>query len=161
MTKRARTDKRQTKPDTGIAKVDAPMSDGRTVSFPIKEEIRDLLNARPHPTDQAYKERIEAFKRQQEAEQRDVDASQYTTAELEANRYSGYRVNHLAGKFEIWCLGHVAASERISRVMKNPGIIADLHEKAFSTNGTVVELDLPTQQEGIPDVNIQGGRKIN
>ncbi len=157
MSKKARLDKRQTKPDTGIAKVDAPMSDGRTVSFPIKEEIRDLLNKRPHPTESAYRERVDAIAHSLAAEKK-VDASQYTAAELEANRYSGYRVNHLAGKFEVWCLGRVAASERISRVMTNPGIIADLHEKAFSTTGTVIEVDLPAQQEVTPDADSERGR---
>lgn len=135
MTKHKRTDKRQTKPDTGIAIIPAPMSDGSTKNFPLKEAVRDAFNKRPHPSERKHQENVP------------VDASRMTTQELEAGNYSGYRVNHLKGTFEIWCIGRVAASERIDRVKKNPGVIADMHERAFSTAGSIVNVDLEVKTE--------------
>lgn len=132
MTRKVRIDRRQTKKDTGVAIVPAPMSTGEIKSFPLREEIRDILNKRPHPSDSKPTINIQI----------PVDSSRMTTQELEAGNYSGYRVNHLKGTFEIWVLGRVAVSERASRVQKNPGIIADMHERAFSTTGSVVDVDV-------------------
>lgn len=147
-TKKARLDKRQTKPDIGIAKIDAPMSDGSVKSFEMKEAVRDALNKMPHPSD----------RRKARQEEIPVDASKYTTEELERNRYSGYRLNALKGTFEIWVLGRVAISERASRVQRNPALIADMHERAFATTGSIVEVEIPTYDKD-PEAPAESAQK--
>lgn len=128
MVKKARIDKRQTKPDSGTAIVDAKMSTGEVRKFPISESVRDALNKRPHHT-----ERVKPF-----------DPNTATTNELQNRRYSGFRINHFTNQVELWCLGIVAGQRRLDLVEKNPRLLADLHEEAFSTNGSIITADLDT-----------------
>ena len=140
--KTVRTDKRQTKPDDGIATIPAPMSTGATVNFKMREEIRDALNNLGHPTDSKWKERRALI-----AKQTGVDAALLSTQQCEEMQYSGYRMNQLKDTFEIWILGRVVESERASRIRANPAVIADMHERAFATVGSIVDVDLPVKTE--------------
>lgn len=122
--KKKREDKVQTKKDTGIAKIDAPMSNGSTVSFPMEEAVRDALNktrGRPRPP---------AF-----------DANKATTQELENMKYSGYRINHFTNEMELWIVGKVAVRKNATVVANNPGLLAAMHEEAFATVGSIISID--------------------
>lgn len=140
--KTIRADKRQTKPDTGIAVIPAPMSTGQTVNFKMREEMRDALNKLGHPTDSKWKERRELI-----AKQTGIDAALLTSQQCEQLDYSGYRMNKLKDTFEIWILGRVVESERASRIRADPSIIATMHERAFATIGSIVDVDLPVKTE--------------
>lgn len=114
-----RVDKRQTKPDAGIARI------GPDGLLPIREELRD------HLAKQNYDERIP---------QR-FDPNTATTEDLQRLQFSGIRINTLTGKTEAWMIGKIVGEESTEAIRKNPAVFASFHERCFQTNGTVVMLD--------------------
>ena len=68
------------------------------------------------------------------------NADMATTQELVDARWSGIRVNHLNGMTEIWAAGRMLADEKTDKIAANPSYLANLHERAFSTNGTIVDV---------------------
>lgn len=67
-----------------------------------------------------------------------------TTKELEEHQFSGYRVNIFTQDVELWCVGRLMEKEKLSRIQAKPSLLATMHEKAFQTNGTVLEVDADT-----------------
>jgi len=118
------------KKDTGIAKIDAKMSTGEIKSFPLDEAVRDALNklqGRP-------------------ARRLGFDPNNVTTKELEDNHFSGYRLNSFVNRIELWCDGKVLSQRDATRAANNPGILAEMHEEAFHTVGSIVEVDVQLPQ---------------
>lgn len=70
------------------------------------------------------------------------DPNQATTRELEDHRFSGFRVNVFTNDVELWCLGRIAVRKNMSEVERDPGVLAAMHEEAFSTTGTVIEVPM-------------------
>jgi len=120
--------KRRVKRDAGIAIVDAKMSTGQTKSFKIQEAVRDALNK----------------KAQNREFKVDVRGSfdNMTTQELEQHQFSGFRLNHLSNRIELWVLGMIACSERADRAARDPRVLANMHEKVFATKGSIIEMDI-------------------
>ena len=75
--------------------------------------------------------------------QRELDtrSTHQTTKDLEEQGFSGFRVNEFTRDVELWLLGRVAARERCIDCAKNPALLANMHERVFSTNGTIVAVD--------------------
>lgn len=69
-------------------------------------------------------------------------ADSWTTKECEEKRFSGIRVNRLNGMTEIWAAGKIMAQANTQRIGRNPQLLATLMEEAFSTNGSIVEIDV-------------------
>jgi hypothetical protein len=118
------------KKDTGIARIDAKMSTGATVSFPMQESTRDILNklqGRAKPSTS-------------------FDPNKATTKELEDNHFSGYRLNSFVNQIELWCYGKVLVKRNADLAAKNPGVLAEMHEEAFNTIGSIVQVELLTPQ---------------
>jgi hypothetical protein len=122
------------KKDTGIAKVDAKMSTGEIKSFPMQEEIRDILNKLEGrlPGNLGF------------------DPNNATTKELEDNHFSGYRLNVFVNQIELWCNGKILTTRNAQAAAANPGILAEMHEEAFHTVGSIVAVELQTQKEQPP-----------
>lgn len=118
------------KKDTGIAKVDAKMSTGEVKSFPMDEAVRDALNK--------LKGRLLG--------NLGFDPNKATTKELEDNHFSGYRLNEFTNQIELWCNGKILVKRNAQVAAANPGILAEMHEEAFHTIGSIVEVELQTEQ---------------
>jgi len=69
-------------------------------------------------------------------------SDQYTTQDCEQNQFSGIRINKLSNMVEIWCLGKKLLERNYQQVANNPGLLATMHEEAFNTTGTVLEIEL-------------------
>lgn len=69
-------------------------------------------------------------------------ADNWTSAECEEKKFSGIRINKLNGRTEIWCVGMLKVSRNTQQVANNPGLLATMHEEAFATRGTVLEIEL-------------------
>jgi len=137
------------KKDIGIAKVDAKMSTGEVKSFQMDEAVRDALNklqGRPS----SYKSH-------------NFDPNKATTKELENNHFSGYRHNVFVNQIELWCYGKVLAKRNAQSAANNPGILAEMHEEAFHTVGSIVavELELPDQSKEAQMIISGGKEKLN
>ena len=66
----------------------------------------------------------------------------WTTKDCEEKRYSGYRNNTFTGMIELWVAGKIRAQRHSQDVERNPHLVATMHEEAFATVGSVVELDV-------------------
>lgn len=135
MGKKTRTDKRQTEKDTGIATVDAKMSTGEIKQFRIAEETRDALN-----------------KLSQKTPEKGFDFDNATAKELEDIQFSGFRLNKLSNELELWALGRILSRRNAQLATSNPGIIAQMHEEAFHTVGSIVTVD-PVEPATKPPFN--------
>lgn len=118
--KKKREDRRQTAPDTGIARFQS--------GHLIREETRDVLAA------------------QDWSKPRNL-AVIATSQELKYRGWSGIRHNTFTNDIEIWLLGRIAARENYNRILTNPELVATLHEKAFSTVGSILVIDDPKAKE--------------
>lgn len=127
--------RRRLKKDTGIATIKSTDSKGKTTYFQMEEAVRDALQARNW--NEAPKPRLGV--------KSEPDWDTMTTAELQENRYSGFRINKLALRVELWVLGRVAGHRRLQDVAKNPALLANLHEQVFATTGTVLQIDVDTK----------------
>lgn len=111
------------KPDKGIATVPTVDSLGRKGNFQIEEAVRDALQRRdwsgPQHNDSS-------------------NPNTMTTPELERVRFSGFRINRLISRVELWILGQVKVHRRLQDVEKNPALLGTMHEEAFKTIGTIV-----------------------
>lgn len=63
-----------------------------------------------------------------------------TSKELEEKRWSGYRHNVFTNDYELWVVGKIAAKRNFDAVAANPRLMAEMHEEAFATAGTVLEI---------------------
>ncbi len=75
----------------------------------------------------------------------------WTTNECIEKKFSGIRLNRLNGQTEIWCLGEMRQSRRTIEVGRNPSILADMHEAAFGTVGTILDIDVNVRKIKIPE----------
>ncbi len=62
----------------------------------------------------------------------------WSTAECERKQFSGFRVNKIMHRMELWVLGRLAGHIELDKC--TPGAMASLHEAVFKTSGTVVEI---------------------
>ena len=124
------------KRDDGIAKIQAKMSDGSVKEFEMREEIRDALNKK-------------ALERKffQEENRTIPNYDRMSTQELEACKFSGFRLNEIARRIELWVGGMIACTEPAGKAARNPAVLADMHERAFATIGSLVDVDLRTEIE--------------
>lgn len=106
------------KKDTGIATLPNGIQ--------IREELRDQLLKRDwnKHTEGGYKPVADA-----------------TTKNLKEQEFSGYRVNEFTAEVELWILGRIAVRRKCAQVQHNMAILAEMHEEAFATNGSVVMAD--------------------
>lgn len=68
------------------------------------------------------------------------DPSQATTKDLQDHDFSGYRVNQFTQDLELWCVGKMMVRRKL--IECTPEVMATMHEEAFSTSGTVVQVPL-------------------
>lgn len=120
------------KKDTGIATIKSKDSKGKVTEFKMEEAVRDALQARDWSGPQKPSLGISS----------EPDWDTMTTNELREHRYSGFRINKLALRVELWVLGRVAGHRRLQDVAKNPAVLANLHEQVFATTGTVLQVDV-------------------
>lgn len=66
-----------------------------------------------------------------------------TTKELEAANFSGFTINEFTNDVELWLLGRMLERETCQRVAANPSLLATMHERAFHTTGTIIEIEDP------------------
>lgn len=62
-----------------------------------------------------------------------------TTQELEAARFSGFRINEFTQDLELWCLGSIKVKRKT--IEATPQVIANMHEEAFATAGSLFSFD--------------------
>lgn len=119
--------KKRRKRDTGIATIKSKDSTGRVTEFKMEEAVRDVLAKKDwtQPPDLPTGPNYDTM----------------TTSELAAARYSGFRINKLALRVEAWVLGEVRGHRRLQDVVRNPAVLASLHEEVFATLGTVIEIE--------------------
>lgn len=111
--------KGKAKKDTGIA----VLKNG----YKIKEETRDELEKHhwqgprtaPDPT----------------------NTELWTTSDCKARQFTGFRAVLLTQTVELWILGEVVDTSLLATF--TPERMAEMHEKAFATNGSLVLLPLP------------------
>lgn len=70
----------------------------------------------------------------------------WTTKDCEIRKYSGFRNNSFTGMIELWVKGVIRVQKRASDVERNPHLVATMHEEAFATVGSVVELDVEVKR---------------
>lgn len=75
----------------------------------------------------------------------DFDPNQATTKDLELKRWSGFRVNVFTNEVELWCLGRIATRRNLQGF--TPKDMAEMHEEAFSTTGTVVQVPVQVNRK--------------
>lgn len=96
----------------------------------ITEEKRDSLRKRDWSKRQAHPE----------------PCDNWTTKECEEKKFSGIRLNRLNGDTEIWCVGELRVRRKTQDVGNNPSILATMHEEAFGTVGTILDIELNTKR---------------
>lgn len=64
-----------------------------------------------------------------------------TTRDLEKKEFSGFRVNAWTGNIELWVLGKVASTRKCESFVKDPSLMATMHEEVFATIGTIIITD--------------------
>jgi len=104
------------KKDTGIAKVDAKMSTGEIKSFPMQEEIRDILNKLEGrlPGNLGF------------------DPNNATTKELEDNHFSGYRLMSLLIKLNYGAMERFLLHEMPKLLLLILGFLRKCMRKHFT-----------------------------
>ena len=110
--------KGKAKRDTGIATLKTGLK--------IKEELRDELQ-RHH---------WQGPRREPEKE--------LTTVECEREKFSGFRANIILQRMELWVLGRIVDQCSLSEC--TPNRMATMHEKAFATKGTLVDVPMESQK---------------
>jgi hypothetical protein len=70
----------------------------------------------------------------------------WTTKDCEEKKYSGYRNNSFTGMIELWVAGVIKVQKRAADVENNPHLVATMHEEAFATVGSIVELDVEVKK---------------
>lgn len=69
------------------------------------------------------------------------DPNTLDTKELKEIRFSGIRNNNWTNMCEIWVDGRVMASADASKVVRDPSILAEMHERVFQTAGSLVDIE--------------------
>jgi len=69
-------------------------------------------------------------------------SEQYTTQDCINKLFSGIRINKMTNMVEIWCFGEKRVERNYQKVANNPAILATMHEEAFATVGTVLEIEV-------------------
>lgn len=99
-------------------------------SLGISEEQRDRLRKR------------DWTQRQKHIEPHD----NWTTAECIEKRFSGIRINRMNGQTEMWMLGEMRISRKTQDVGRNPALLASMHEEAYGTVGTILDIDVSVKR---------------
>lgn len=110
----------------------------------ITEEMRDQLRkhdwTKPRPQDAS-------------------NPDTWTTRECQEKRFSGYRKNDITMMFELWILGRIAVEKPLLKVASNPQLIAEMHEEAFATIGSIAAIDIKHKHLNAPQLGIRNGKR--
>jgi len=119
------------KRDTGIARLPNGM--------PIREELRDGINARIDKDTGEYK-RIHTPGADKQGSIVRLDDTR-TTSELQQIGWNGIRQNAISRQTEIWLHGEIRKRIPSSDLERNPGLLASAMEELFPGFGHVIQVD--------------------
>lgn len=86
----------------------------------------------------------------------------YTTKDCIEKQFSGIRVNKMNGMTEMWVVGQMRSERKTDKVAANPALLADMHEEAFNTVGSIASAAIPRKHVmKMPNTGgrFPGGRK--